>query len=435
MIETITPAVCGSRNRYRLALALFTLAALAAAALVGGLLGLLGWALGLRSAVLVAAGLAALAAAREVGVLRLQHPQLRVQVPERWHLTLPLPLWAAGYGAGLGVGFATYQPVATFWVACAAAVALARPLPAAACFSLYGLGRALMVVLPRREPDATATVEALARRRPLLVRANALALGGCAVALALAPSAASAPLPLGPGSELDPSSSRGVLAYTKRRDDRSSVVVRVSPAESYSYRGRSPSLNGDVLAYADSRGVRLVRWRSGEEIARIRGAASRPALDWPLVVYRRDYDDGTKRLVLRNLETGTRRRLAAAGVKADIGRPAIGGGRIAVHVAGPRGSRIAVYSLATRRWRVVARTRIALLAYPSLTKTRVAWIEQRSGSAYVRLRRFGRAGTRILATSRRRDRLFWTTALAGRSAYFTRWNTDTQGAAIYRARF
>ena len=179
MIETITPAGCGGRNRYRFALLLFTLAAVGAAAVVGALLGLVGGALGVERAVLVVAALAALAAAREAGLVRLPLPQLRRQVPERWNHELPLPVWATGYGAGLGIGFATFQPVTTFWIAVLAALAVGRPAMAAAGFALYGVGRAAMVILPSRpERDATAAVERLAARRPLLKRANAVALAG-----------------------------------------------------------------------------------------------------------------------------------------------------------------------------------------------------------------------------------------------------------------
>src|SRR6266576_2052077 len=117
MVETFTPAVCGSRRRRCLALVGFGAAALVASALVGAALGLLGSVLGagltLAAAglTLAAAGLALLAAAREGGLLRLPLPQARRQVPERWRAELPLPLWSTGYGAGLGAGFFTFQPV------------------------------------------------------------------------------------------------------------------------------------------------------------------------------------------------------------------------------------------------------------------------------------------------------------------------------------
>src|SRR4029453_1006927 len=151
MVETFTPAVCGSKRRQRIALAGFATGAIAVAALVGALLGALGALIG-REVALVVAGLAMLAAAREAGLLPIPLPQVRRQVPERWRVELPLPLWSIGYGAGLGAGFLTFQPVATFWVACAAAVALANPAAAAACFAAYGAGRAFMARWPRRGP-------------------------------------------------------------------------------------------------------------------------------------------------------------------------------------------------------------------------------------------------------------------------------------------
>jgi hypothetical protein len=48
MVETLTPAVCGSRSRQRLAIALFAFAALVASAMLGATLGLLGSLIGTR---------------------------------------------------------------------------------------------------------------------------------------------------------------------------------------------------------------------------------------------------------------------------------------------------------------------------------------------------------------------------------------------------
>src|SRR5918999_975321 len=222
MVETFTPAVCGSRKRQRLALLGFAAGALAASALVGAALGALGGLLGLELA-LLAAGLALLAAAREAGALRVPIPQSRGQVPERWRAVLPLPVWSVGYGAGLGAGFLTFQPVSTFWVACAAAVALGRPGPAAACFVAYGAGRTAMAVLPRRgKEDATAAVEALVRRRRLLAGANVGALLVCA-ALLSAPSAGAATTV---GRGFDPSARGSVLARARMESSGPRVVVQ-----------------------------------------------------------------------------------------------------------------------------------------------------------------------------------------------------------------
>jgi hypothetical protein len=436
MIETITPAVCGSRKRHRLALAGFAGAAIGAAALLGATLGLVGSVLGARDAVLAVAALAALASARELGLIRVPLPQARLQVPEHWHHELPLPVWATGYGAGLGIGVATYQPVATFWVACAAAVALGRPLPAALAFSFYGVGRALMVVLPkRREPDVTAAVEKLARRRPALLRANGIALAFCAVALAVAPAAGAVPIPLGGGSQLDPSPSRGVLAYTQRDGAANSVVVYVSPGDAVRYPGAwSPALDGDLLAYADAGGVRVVMWRSGTEVAQIGGAA-KPALAWPWLAYRLDAADGTRELWLRNLASGEVRLVTRVSAWTDIGRPAVAGGRVAWSVAGQSGSRIGLYTIATRRRQVVAQSKIALLAFPSLTAARVVWVEQRAARSFLRLRRLDRLTVRTLLQTFTRGEVLWTTGLAGRIAYVTVWHPSDGYSYVERIRF
>ena len=136
MLETFTPAVCGSRKRQIAGQSLFAVSAVVTSAALGLLLGLAGSMLGAEQAVLGAAALALVAAAREAGLIRFSIPQARRQVPEHWRFELPLPVWASGYGAGLGAGFFTYQPISTFWVACAGALALAQPVPAALCVSL-----------------------------------------------------------------------------------------------------------------------------------------------------------------------------------------------------------------------------------------------------------------------------------------------------------
>lgn len=227
MVETLTPAGCGSRQRYRVALA-------------------------------VVGALALAAAAREAGLVRIPVPELRRQVPERWRREWPLAGWSAGYGAGLGVGVLTHQTVWTFWVAMAGALALGDPLVSALCLAPFGLARGLMVALPAR--------------------------GG-----------------------RDPAASGRVLAVAATDAAGESIVVR--PAESPEVRyvgGRSPALDGDLLAYADGAGIRILRWRTGEEIGRIDGALAKPALVYPLVAYVRAVPDG-RRLKLRNMATGALR--------------------------------------------------------------------------------------------------------------------------------
>ena len=165
MVETITPAGCGSRHRRRVALALFSVGAIAAAAALEALLGLVGAQIDRSWTVPALAVLAVLAALREWGGLRVLVPGAHRQVPERWRREWPLGAWSLAYGAGLGAGIFTNQVVATFWVACAGAVAIGDPAWSAACLALFGAGRALMVALPARGGrDPSLAVGRLARR-------------------------------------------------------------------------------------------------------------------------------------------------------------------------------------------------------------------------------------------------------------------------------
>ena len=430
MLETFTPAVCGSRKRQIVAQALFTGAAVLTAAAVVLALGFAGSLLGGRYALYAAAALALLAAAREAGLVRFPLPQARRQVPERWRFELPLPVWATGYGAGLGAGFFTFQPVSTFWVACAGALALARPLPAAACFALYGAGRAVMVVWPRRRTDdPTAAVERLTRRRGALLRANAVALVVCGILLAVAPAAGGATLVQ--GAAYDPSFSGGAIAFATKAGD---VVVRPgggSPDEVFSDVSQ-PSLDGQYLAVNDGAGIGVVNWTNGNEVARVDNPnASRPALDWPLVAFV-VRDGGFKRLVVRNLQTGGSKIHVSVQASLQLGRPSLSGGRLAWHVASRKQSMIVLKVLSSGAKRVVARSRIGLLQNPTVLSSHIAWVDSRSGASHLRLRRVRGGPRTTVEAMRTRARAYWTTSLAPGAVYSTRWTLATGAAAIYR---
>jgi cytochrome c biogenesis protein CcdA len=433
MIETITPAVCGSRRRQRLALAGFTVGAVCASLAVGALLGLTGSLLGAQRAILAVAAVALIAAAREAGLLRIRLPQSRRQVPERWRAVLPLPVWSFGYGAGLGSGFVTFQPFATFWVACAAAVALARPLAAAVCFSFYGLGRALMVAWPRRgNDDATAAVERLVQHRRGLARANAVALVACAALLA-APTAGAAPVSLGDG--LDPSISKGVLARSELVSGVSRVLIE-PPGEPAVVipNASSPSLDGDLVAYVGGGRIRIVNWRTGGQVTQVVGAISKPALDWPLLAYRR-LDADYERLIVADLNAGTERIAVRVPHEGELGRPSLRGGYVAWHQAGSWGSRVVLLDLSTWRRSTIARSKISLLAHPAVTVWRIVWIEQRSARGYVRMRRLGQTRVQTLWSLRSRRQGFWSTALENRSAVVTHWYLSTGASSLFRLDF
>jgi hypothetical protein len=432
MLETFTPAVCGSRKRQIVGQALFAASAVATAASLGLALGALGSALGARQAVLAAAALALLAAAREAGVVRFPLPQARRQVPERWRFELPLPVWATGYGAGLGAGFFTYQPVSTFWVACAAALALGRPLPAALCLSLYGVGRAVMVVWPRRRgDDATAAVERLAGRRGALLRANAVALLACGVLLALAPAAGGA-VTVQRGA-LDPTVYGTAIAFASQDGDVHIRPTGGGPDLAVVDDAGEPSLSGRYVAYVDGGGVTVYDWQGGTEVDSIPGV-SHPALAWPLLAYVR-VGSTSRAIVVRNLLTGDGRARVRVKRSIDLGRPSLRGGRLAWHTASRRRSRIYVKTLATGARRVVAGSRISLLANPSLAGSRVVWVEQRSGRSYLKLGSVRNRNVRTLERLRGRKRTYWTTAMSAGSVYATRWWPATGRASVLRTRY
>jgi hypothetical protein len=436
MVETFTPAVCGSRRRQRLALAGFALGAVAASALVGASLGAVGALLGTQLAFVVAA-LALLAAAREAGIVRLPLPQLRRQVPERWRSELPLPVWSVGYGIGLGLGFLTFQPVATFWVACAAAVALGKPLAAGLCFAAYGAGRALMTAWPRHgQPDPTAAVEGLARRRRLLLLGNVGALLLCAGLLAAAPAAGAAVQTLGAG--LDPAAAGTVLGRARMDSGSSSVLVEPRDRTPIAVPGAAaPAVDGGFLAYEDGQGVKVIDWRTDDPVARVDGQVAKPALDWPLLAFVRT-DSTYKRLVVAdytNPASPVERVITRISAVNDLGRPSLAGGRIAWHKVTATSSRIYAQVLATGRRSVIARSSVLVLANPSITSTRIVWVRQNSRSCALLMRRWASPAVKRIYRTTGTTRLLWTTALTGRTAYVTRWSLVTAASTLVRVNF
>jgi hypothetical protein len=434
MVETITPAGCGSRHRHLAALALFALGAGLAAAGLGAVLGLAGSVLDPAWTLPALAVLALVAAAREAGLVRLPLPELRHQVPERWRREWPLPAWSLGYGAGLGAGVLTHQPVGTFWVAAAGALALGDPPVSALCLLPFGLGRALMVALPARGGrDPAAAVERLAARRRVLRPANAAALVAVAALAGAAPALAQSGAS---GGSYDPAVWGGVVAFSEADGGAGAVVLRAPGRPEVRVPGaRSPSVDADLLAYADAEGVRVVRWTTGEQLARLPGRVGRPALDWPRVAVVREGRRGS-RLELVNLVSGARRTVARARRGEDLGRPALRGGLLAWHHA--TGSRSAVLLRPARRAGrtiVVASSTTALHVNPSLAARHVAWVESRGEVSHLHIRRVRGVRVRTLVTLSGRDRILWTTALSPRRAFVTRWSLRSGRAELISLRW
>lgn len=432
MVETITPAGCGSRHRHLAALALFALGAGLAAAGLGAVLGLAGSALDPAWTLPALAVLALVAAAREAGLVRLPLPELRHQVPERWRREWPLGAWSLAYGAGLGAGIFTHQVAGTFWVACAGAVAVGDPAWSAACLALFGAGRALMVGLPARGGrDPSVAVGRLADRARLLRPANAVVLLALAALVAATPALGQAATPQG---RFDPAVAGRVLAAAEIGPSGSSVVVSVPGQPNVRIPGtRSPALDFDLLAYTDAEGINVIRWTTGEQIARVPGAVDQAAIDWPRIAYVRREPSG-ERLELLDLVSGRLVTLARAGPRVDIGRPALRGGFVAWHRASGQRSEVRVRRVRGGRSIVVSASRSGLVVNPALSSGRILWVEQFGEISYLRLRRVRGGAVRTLTTLRGPSSILWTTALGPRVAFATRWNpTSGRARLIHRS--
>jgi hypothetical protein len=197
MAETIVPVVHGGRrSSYWATVALHTLAATAASATLGLVLGLTGMLLGAPWGALGAALLALIAALyafRDALGLPVPLPDRRRQVPDWWRSFFSPPAAAVLYGLGLGVGFLTFLTYGTFVAVAAAALVSGDPLLGIALCAPFGLARGLSVTVTRRAEDgeaAAAVVDRLERaalrRLPRVVNVLALA----SIALAAAASAA-----------------------------------------------------------------------------------------------------------------------------------------------------------------------------------------------------------------------------------------------------
>jgi hypothetical protein len=429
MVETFTPAGCGGRRRQAAAVLLFSVGAIGAAAGLGAILGASGSSLPTAWAVGVAMSLAVLGALREAGVLRIPLPDLRRQVPEPWRREKPLAVWSTGYGLILGSGFGTFQPVATFWVVCAGAIALGRPLVAALCLAPFGLGRALMAAFPGDDP-----LRRLAGAHRGLRPVNAAVLA--AAALLLLPSMSSgAPSALSTGQR-DPSVSRNVIAYTDASDGATNVVVLARGAPPVVFPGgRLPSLNGDVLAYVDDAGIRVVLWRTGQEVGRVTGQVDKPALSGPRLAYVETIG-ARKRLLVRNRTTNVVRIIARVGPAVDLGRPALMGQLIAWHESAGNSNHVFLRSLTGGRARIIAGgSRSALHANPALSPGYIAWVESRAERSSVLMRRLPNGAVRHVASTRGPTFHYWNTTIEAGRVWVTRWGLGSNRSRVLAYRW
>ena len=426
MAETFTPAVCGGRLRRIIAVTLFAIGAVAAAATLGAALGATGgWFAG-RWMVVTAACVAACAALREAGVVRFRVPAVRRQVPERWRRERPLVAWSMGYGVILGAGLGTFLPTATFWAVCTGVLAIGEPLAGALCLAAFGAGRAVMVVGAGHDPIAR-----LGRAHRLVRPANVTALAVCAALLIpAAATGVASPQPL-PSGQSDPSVSNGVIAYTDQANGVANVVVLAKEAPPVVFAaGHSPSINGRRLAYVDASGIRVVDWRSGQEVFRQDGQVTKPSLSGPRLAYVRRL--GSRRLlIVRHLRSGRRQVISSVGAGVDLGRPSLVGRRIAWHEAAGQRNQVLLRELTTGVTRVIVSSRPSRTnTNPVMTTRHIAWTHGIGEDTFVFLRRITGGRVRTVARVVGPRLLAGTMAITPGRLWVTRWASRTNRAAI-----
>jgi hypothetical protein len=180
----------------------------------------------------------------------------------------------------------------------------------------------------------------------------------------------------------------------------------------------------------------VIRWATGQQIRRVGNSArfTRPALNWPLLAFVRQ-DSGRDVLLVRDFRTGKNRKHFSVKRRDDIGRPSLRDGRLAWHTVARGQSKIHVRSLASGQRRVIDRSKISMLTNPSLFQKKVVWAELRPRSSILRIGWLDSSKRRTVEKIGGKRTRYWTTALIGRTAYSTRWNTDSGTAVIYRKGF
>jgi hypothetical protein len=168
--------------------------------------------------------------------------------------------------------------------------------------------------------------------------------------------------------------------------------------------GTHPALGGGRIATIEGAGI-VVRPLSGDgrELSVSAPGADAVAVSGSWVVWRAREADGDA-IRAQPLAGGPPVEVVRA---AELGRPAVEGGRVAFHLTSSRSGRIVIFDLATGRARTARQERRALLLNPSLHDGRLLYVRAVFSRQELRLGPLTRR-------SPRRDRKLWSTVPTGR---------------------
>src|SRR5919204_1390657 len=441
MVGTVSAARrLGERKALVASEAAFALGLLAGASLVFGALGLAGAALHPdRAAVAVAVAVALVAAAIDAAGRRVR-PQIRLQVPERWRRTMPLPRALFLYGVLLGSGVTTYAPAATAWAL--PPLALVPHNVGGALAIAVGLtaGRALPVLVLAWRGEETALAERPRGLRVLrALAAVSLVLGLAAFAAGAINAAITLAAPGG-----DPSVAASDVAWQRPGVggflSRSGQVAQLP--------GTHPAVGGALVAWNVGSTVTVAARDTLVPVAEldVPGVDSLAVSDAWLVERVERARTGTQILVQALTNTSKTVVVASAKQPGRLGRPSVSGNLVLFHRATARASWITAYDIANGSRRRLRSSQDAQLLNPSLLGGRLLYVRAwrcgqelrigpiNGGREHVLYRLPPLAGqdrghdrghtsqgarTPCPYPPKPTTRILWTTALGGGSAYVT----------------
>jgi hypothetical protein len=404
----------------------FTIGLVLSAALVFAALGALGSVVKSGRWFLIAAAvLAGAAALADLAGLRVR-PQLRFQVPEPWRRTMPLRRALFLYGLLLGTGLTTFVPAAASWALLPLSVALGVPGAVAVGLS-FAAGRALSVLGVR---DETALAE-----RPRGLRALR-ALAAISLVLAVAAGEARAARIASPAG--DPSVEGTDVVW--QQPGVGGFLLHDGQATQLP--GTDPALGGGFIA-----------WRAGDQVTVAVLATLQIVLQQTIpgveklavsngwLAYRVRFPNRSEQLRAFALtDPATTEVVTQPHVAGRLGRPSISGATVVYHVAGPGGSALYAFDLATGKRRQLRSSKSDQLLNPSLFGSKLLYVSLSRCSQQLRLgsrvlyrlpplagqdagheRGHTRQGEHLPCTppSKPTARMLWTTALSATTAYVT----------------